>query len=152
MGQQSYERVWRARQMWAGLSLVYAKACILALRGGPHRKPEYVVTRKHDEFAWYWRETLPHTVLPAPAARDAGLQPGDHVPGEQLRCGVGLLGPFLRDPDRRVREEELVRGRPAALAGRPGRGAPEARRAPGPAHGGRFDRTRAPASTHIGVD
>ena len=63
MGGQSYERLWRARQMWAGLSPVYAKACILALRGGPHRKPEYVVTRKHDEFAWYWRETLPHTVF-----------------------------------------------------------------------------------------
>jgi cellulose synthase (UDP-forming) len=63
MGGQSYERLWRARQMWAGLSPVYAKACILALRGGPHRKPEYVVTRKHDEFAWYWRETLPHMVF-----------------------------------------------------------------------------------------
>ena len=52
--------------MWAGLAPVYAKACILALRGGPHRKPAYVVTRKHDEFAWYWRETLPHTVFLAP--------------------------------------------------------------------------------------
>jgi cellulose synthase (UDP-forming) len=61
MGGQSYERLWRARQMWAGLAPVYAKACILALAGGPHRKPSYEVTRKHDEFRWYWRETLVQT-------------------------------------------------------------------------------------------
>jgi cellulose synthase (UDP-forming) len=58
MSGQPYERLWRARQMWAGLAPVYAKACVLAVRGGPNHKPEYVVTRKHDEFSWYWRETL----------------------------------------------------------------------------------------------
>ncbi|HEU0024558.1 MAG TPA: glycosyltransferase [Thermoleophilaceae bacterium] len=61
MAGQSYERLWRARQMWAGLAPVYAKACVLALVGGPHRKPTYEVTRKHDEFQWYWRETLVQT-------------------------------------------------------------------------------------------
>ena len=58
-----YERLWRARQMWVGLAPVYAKACLLALAGGRHRKPEYRVTRKHDELRWYWRETLVQTAL-----------------------------------------------------------------------------------------
>jgi cellulose synthase (UDP-forming) len=55
-----YERLWRARQMWVGLAPVYAKACVLAIVGGRDGKPTYEVTRKHDEFAWYWRETLVH--------------------------------------------------------------------------------------------
>jgi cellulose synthase (UDP-forming) len=61
MGVHSYEHVWRARQMWAGLAPVYAKACVLAVAGGPNRKPTYEVTRKYDEFRWYWRETLVQT-------------------------------------------------------------------------------------------
>jgi cellulose synthase (UDP-forming) len=63
MGQHSFERLWRARQMWAGLAPVYLKASFLALRGGRNRKPAYVVTRKHDEFRWYWRETLVQLTL-----------------------------------------------------------------------------------------
>lgn len=53
----SYESVWRARIIWAGLAPVYVKATFLALVGGSGRKPRYVVTRKTHEFGWYWRET-----------------------------------------------------------------------------------------------
>lgn len=60
-----YETLWRARQMWVGMAPVYAKACVLALRYGPRRKPTYRVTRKNAEVAWYWRETLPQSMLVA---------------------------------------------------------------------------------------
>lgn len=59
----AYEVLWRARQMWVGLAPVYAKACVLALFNGPHRKPVYRVTRKIDIVAWYWRQTLVQWVL-----------------------------------------------------------------------------------------
>jgi len=59
----SYERIWKARQIWVGLAPVYAKACLLALLGGPRRKPAYRVTRKHDDVRWYWRQILPQFVL-----------------------------------------------------------------------------------------
>jgi cellulose synthase (UDP-forming) len=58
-----YERIWKARQIWVGLAPVYAKACVLAIVGGRHRKPAYRVTRKHHEHRWYWREALPQMVL-----------------------------------------------------------------------------------------
>jgi cellulose synthase (UDP-forming) len=58
-----YERVWRARQLWMALAPVYAKACVLAVVGGPVRKPEYRVTRKHDEPRWYWRQALPQMAM-----------------------------------------------------------------------------------------
>jgi cellulose synthase (UDP-forming) len=58
-----YERIWKARQIWVGLSPVYAKACVLAILGGPNRKPVYRVTRKHHEHRWYWREVLPQMAL-----------------------------------------------------------------------------------------
>ncbi len=59
----SYESLWRARQMWVGLAPVYSKAVLLAVAGGPNRKPAYRVTRKSDAFAWYWRETAPQALL-----------------------------------------------------------------------------------------
>ncbi len=49
--------------MWVGLSLVYSRSCLTAIRWGPNRKPSYTVTRKHQVIAWYWRETLPQAVL-----------------------------------------------------------------------------------------
>jgi cellulose synthase (UDP-forming) len=58
-----YTSVWRARQIWVGFAPVYAKACLVALLGGRHRKPVYKVTRKHDAFGWYWRETLVQTIV-----------------------------------------------------------------------------------------
>jgi cellulose synthase (UDP-forming) len=58
-----YEALWRARQTWLGMAPVYARATIIALRYGPNRKPSYRVTRKEHVYAWYWRETLPQTVL-----------------------------------------------------------------------------------------
>ncbi len=152
MGQQSYERLWRARQMWAGLSPVYAKACILALRGGPHRKPEYVVTRKHDEFAWYWRETLPHTVFLllllgtlAYSLATTSLASDFDVGSAYWALFFGILiGGFVRKSWFGVD----LRRSPADPAAAP----PRLDEHPAQAHGGRFDRTRAPASTHIGVD
>jgi len=59
----SYEALWRARQTWLGMAPVYARATIIALRYGRDRKPSYRVTRKEHVYAWYWRETLPQTVL-----------------------------------------------------------------------------------------
>jgi cellulose synthase (UDP-forming) len=59
----SYEALWRARQMWLGMATVYARATLIALRYGPNRKPSYRVTRKEHIHAWYWKETLPQTVL-----------------------------------------------------------------------------------------
>lgn len=60
-----YEQLWRTRQLWAGLAPVYLKACLLAVRGGPHRKPAYRVTRKDVRMGWYWRETLPQALAVA---------------------------------------------------------------------------------------
>ena len=36
---------------------------ITALRGGPHRKPTYKVTRKTDDVRWHWRATMPQTLI-----------------------------------------------------------------------------------------
>lgn len=62
-GPQPYGSIWRKRQMALGLAPVYAKACIVALLSDPSRKPIYRVTRKVDEFAWYWRETMVHMLF-----------------------------------------------------------------------------------------
>jgi cellulose synthase (UDP-forming) len=55
--------VWRARVLWTGMSTVFAKAIVLAVLGGPNRKPTYKVTRKEHDLRWHWRETLPHIVI-----------------------------------------------------------------------------------------
>jgi cellulose synthase (UDP-forming) len=62
-GRQRYEALLRQREMWMGLTPVFLKACIVALFSGPKRKPTYRVTRKVNQFAWYWRETLPQMML-----------------------------------------------------------------------------------------
>ncbi len=59
----SFESLWRSRQMWIGLSPVYAKAIILALIYGPHKKPVYKVTRKYTEVHWYFKEVLVQKML-----------------------------------------------------------------------------------------
>jgi cellulose synthase (UDP-forming) len=56
-------QLWQTRVMWTGMAPVYAKAVLLALIGGPNRKPTYVVTRKHDDLRWHWRHTLPQTLI-----------------------------------------------------------------------------------------
>ncbi len=58
-----YEALWRARQTWLGMAPVYARAALVALRYGRHRKPAYRVTRKVHLYGWYWRETLPQLIL-----------------------------------------------------------------------------------------
>ena len=58
-----YEDLWRARQTWLGMAPVYARATLIALRYGPHRKPVYRVTRKEHVYRWYWQETLPQLLL-----------------------------------------------------------------------------------------
>jgi cellulose synthase (UDP-forming) len=58
-----FESTWRARQTWLGMAPVYAWATVLALAYGPNRKPAYRVTRKENQFAVYWRETLPQIAL-----------------------------------------------------------------------------------------
>jgi cellulose synthase (UDP-forming) len=64
----SLEQLWRARLVWAGLSFTYARAFVLAIRGGRNGKPRYVVTRKENLHAWHWRLALPHMVLLATLA------------------------------------------------------------------------------------
>ena len=59
----SFEELWRARMVWIGMSPVYARAVVLALVFGPHRKPSYRVTRKEHVHAWYWRETWPQMAI-----------------------------------------------------------------------------------------
>ena len=56
-------KLWQTRVMWTGMAPVYAKAVILALAGGPNRKPSYVVTRKEHDIRWHWRHTLPQTTI-----------------------------------------------------------------------------------------
>jgi cellulose synthase (UDP-forming) len=56
-------KLWQTRVMWTGMAPVYAKGVLLAIFGGPNRKPTYVVTRKHDDVRWHWRYTLPQTVV-----------------------------------------------------------------------------------------
>jgi cellulose synthase (UDP-forming) len=56
-------KLWQTRVMWTGMAPVYAKAVILAVAGGPNRKPTYVVTRKEDDIRWHWRHTMPQTTL-----------------------------------------------------------------------------------------
>ncbi|HEV3046460.1 MAG TPA: glycosyltransferase [Solirubrobacteraceae bacterium] len=59
----SLEQLWRARLVWAGLCFTYARACVLAVLGGRHGKPRYVVTRKVDDQAWHWRLIVPHALV-----------------------------------------------------------------------------------------
>lgn len=58
-----YEDVWRSRQTWLGMAPVYAKACVMALLYGPHRKPGYRVTRKGNRKVWHWKKALPQMLL-----------------------------------------------------------------------------------------
>jgi cellulose synthase (UDP-forming) len=66
--------LWRVKVMWLGLAPVYVLACFKAVLGGQHRKPIYKITRKSTLIRWYWRETLPQTVL-------ASLVPGALIAG-----------------------------------------------------------------------
>jgi cellulose synthase (UDP-forming) len=59
----SFEQVWRARLVWAGLCFAYARACVLAVLGGRNGKPRYVVTRKENSVAWHWRQIVPHMIV-----------------------------------------------------------------------------------------
>jgi cellulose synthase/poly-beta-1,6-N-acetylglucosamine synthase-like glycosyltransferase len=56
-------KLWQTRVMWTGMAPVYARAVVLAIIGGPNRKPVYAVTRKEDDFRWHWRHTLPQTTI-----------------------------------------------------------------------------------------
>jgi cellulose synthase (UDP-forming) len=58
-----FHALWQVRTMWVGLAPVFMKATIQAIVNGPHRKPTYVVTRKHDDVRWHWRYTLPQTTI-----------------------------------------------------------------------------------------
>lgn len=60
---RSFEEYWRSRQMWAGLSVVYAVSAVRAICFGPHRKPTYRVTRKTNSHYLQLREVVPHLLL-----------------------------------------------------------------------------------------
>jgi cellulose synthase (UDP-forming) len=59
----SWREVWRAKQMWVGMTFVYISACARALWYGPHRKPEYRVTRKVQRAGLYLKEVTPQIAL-----------------------------------------------------------------------------------------
>ncbi len=59
----TFESLWRSRQTWMGLAPVFTKAAILALIYGPNKKPSYKVTRKIHLHKWYWKQTLPQTLI-----------------------------------------------------------------------------------------
>lgn len=50
----------RAKQIWVGLTFVYARACVRALWYGPGRKPVYRVTRKFRRPGIYLWQVAPH--------------------------------------------------------------------------------------------
>ncbi|MHB1355182.1 MAG: glycosyltransferase [Anaerolineae bacterium] len=50
------ETLWRGRATWFGLAPIYAKAVILAVWYGPHRKPVYRVTRKNNMYGYFFAE------------------------------------------------------------------------------------------------
>jgi cellulose synthase (UDP-forming) len=74
----SFEQLWRARLVWAGLCFVYARACLLAVLGGPNGKPRYQVTRKRNEHSWHWRLIVPHTLLLVTLATAMGWSLAHH--------------------------------------------------------------------------
>jgi cellulose synthase (UDP-forming) len=74
----SFEQLWRARLVWAGLSFTYARAFVLAVGGGRNGKPRYVVTRKENRHAWHWQLALPHMVLLATLAAAMGWSLAHH--------------------------------------------------------------------------
>jgi cellulose synthase (UDP-forming) len=49
----------RAKQIWVGMSFRYARACWLALRNGPDRKPPYLATRKVRQPGLYLSQVAP---------------------------------------------------------------------------------------------
>jgi len=55
--------LWRSRVSWIGMAPIYAKAAFKALRYGPNRKPAYKVTRKTDNYQWYFRMVKVHWLL-----------------------------------------------------------------------------------------
>jgi cellulose synthase (UDP-forming) len=55
--------LWRSRLSWVGLSPVYVRAALKALRYGPKRKPAYKVTRKTDEYQVYIRLVVAHWLV-----------------------------------------------------------------------------------------
>jgi cellulose synthase (UDP-forming) len=55
--------LWRVRVVWSGLAPVFMKASIVAILGGPSRKPVYKVTRKSNDVRWHWDQTLPQTLV-----------------------------------------------------------------------------------------
>lgn len=59
----SWREVWRAKQMWVGLTFVYINACARAVLYGPGRKPEYRVTRKEQRAGLYLKEVAPQIAL-----------------------------------------------------------------------------------------
>jgi cellulose synthase (UDP-forming) len=74
----SFEQLWRARLVWAGLSFTYARAFVLAVWGGRNGKPRYIVTRKENVHAWHWRLALPHMALLATLAATMGWSLAHH--------------------------------------------------------------------------
>jgi cellulose synthase (UDP-forming) len=74
--------LWRVRIIWSGMAPVFLKASVMAILGGPNRKPVYKVTRKHTDPRWHWGHTLPQTSVLAVvlctfvyALRDGTLPP-----------------------------------------------------------------------------
>lgn len=55
-----WQEMVRAKQVWVGLTFVYARACVRAMWYGPRRKPVYRVTRKFRRPGVYLWQVTPH--------------------------------------------------------------------------------------------
>jgi cellulose synthase (UDP-forming) len=61
-GHISFREQWRSRQVSICLMFLYMASFGRALRYGPRRKPQYVVTRKHSITGWHWKYVVPQTL------------------------------------------------------------------------------------------
>ncbi|GAA3950501.1 hypothetical protein GCM10023085_36360 [Actinomadura viridis] len=85
----SWQEVWRAKQMWVGMTFVYINACLRAVLYGPDRKPEYRVTRKEHRAGLYLKEVSPQIVLVALFAVALARHIAQKYPGGLL-TGIDL--------------------------------------------------------------
>ncbi|CAN5608535.1 hypothetical protein BH23CHL5_BH23CHL5_06870 [soil metagenome] len=57
-GRQPFETAWRLKEMLIGLAPVYARSFFRAVIDGPDARYVYRITRKTDDFHWYWTSTV----------------------------------------------------------------------------------------------
>ncbi len=110
----SFEQLWRARLVWAGLCFVYARACFLAVSRWARRQAALPRDTKGKRL----RLALAADRSPCGSAGSPGGLHGLFArhprPAQQLRCGLGLLGRPLRFAPARFRPAQLAWAGPEA--------------------------------------